>query len=264
MENEVVKKPKKKYFILGAIGIIVLVTLIVVLSTYGRWINEKESLNRVLVNKYDDMIVYTDDKDIIQINSIKDFYGDEYKLELNDNEYAHLYCNKNNDCIYMEDSFFQHPGILIFICVFVLIVIVYLIIKDLAIINIVIKAVLASVILATGLVLIFMETYEMLDYYGMVNNNNNLVEGKVVGYISNGKKYNEVIEYFIDDYKYIYVNNSTVKTYELDKDINVYYDKKVYSIAEVKRNPLIINNYVYGLLFVIESIFYFRLLKKDK
>ena len=264
MEKEEVKSSKKKYIILGIIAVIVLTTLVVILSTYGRWVNEKNDLNRILVNKYDDMIVYTDDKDIKEINSIKDFYGDEYKLELQDDEYAYLYCDNNNDCIYMEDSFFQHPGLLVFICVFILVIIAYLVIKDIAFFNFVVKAIFASVILAIGIVLIFMETYEMADYYVMVNNNNNVANGKVVGYFKDNKKYNEVIEYVIDDNKYVYVNTTSVKEFNKDKEINVYYDKKVFSIAEVKRNPLIINNYVYGVLFIIESIFYFRLLKKDK
>lgn len=261
MDIEEKKGNKLKYILLGILGIIVLVTLIVILSTYFSWKNEGKNLNKVMAYKYDDSIVYVNDKDIVKVNSVKDFYDKDINLELDDNEYVYLYCDTENNCTYMENSFFIHPGIVIFGCVFILLLIIYFIIKDLKWINFIIKIIIASIILASGIVLIFMEVYDLFDYYFLVNNNNNMVEGAVTGYVN---KKNEVIEYIVDDVKYIYINKSKSKNIEINKSVNVYYKDNNRTIAEIKRNPLVINYFIYGLLLIGESIMYFKLIKKDK
>lgn len=253
------KKINKKYIILGVICIVVSVMLIVILSTYVRWINEKKDLFEVQSYKIEDNIVYEyNDNTIHVVNEIVDFYDDKVELSFDKNQYITLYCDKDDNCKYIEESIFKNPGLLIFINILILLIVFYLIIKDITI-NKIIKIVISFTILLSGLYLILLEIMNYADYYVLVNNNNNISEGIIAGY--NNK--HDIIKYVVDNNEYI-ITNKSKDTHDIDSNVTVYYNAKKPGVSDVKRDYIISLKIVYGIVLIIVSLFYFKINKKDK
>lgn len=272
MEEEVVKKKIdfKKIIIIVLMAVIVLILLIFV-STYFRWQNDISSLYKAYGYQSESKILYEYKNVVYEVENIKDFYGEEVKeLSLKENEYVELYCDKSN-CTYIDkkDSSimtYLNPGIVI-LALGIFILVLFFIFEKLYITKTIIKIISLSMVVVMTVVMFFVFVVNFADYYGLVNNSTYLVKGNVIGGIyTNDKTYNEVLKYEIRDNAYYILGDKNDNSINdvLNQERNIYYNRKDYNDATVKRLPINILYLVSFVLLLVMSILYGTLLKREK
>lgn len=272
MEEEVVKKKIdfKKIIIIVLMAVIGLILLIFV-STYFRWQNDISSLYKVYGYQSESKILYEYKNVVYEVENIKDFYGEEVKdLSLKENEYVELYCDKSN-CTYIDkkDSSimtYLNPGIVI-LALGIFILVLFFIFEKLYITKTIIKIISLSMVVVMTVVMFFVFVVNFADYYGLVNNSTYLVKGNVIGGIyTSDKTYNEVLKYEIRDNTYYILGDKNDNSINdvLNQERNIYYNRKDYNDATVKRLPINILFLVSFVLLLVMSILYGTLLKREK
>lgn len=260
---------KKKVNILNILLIVLMAIcgfiMIIFLSTYFRWIDESKNLVHYIGFKQDNEIVYEYKNNIISTGSIKDFYGESINLELNDNEYIDLYCNKDRECIYISnDNIYVKPYVILYVLSIIMIICLFFLYKS----NYkMVRNVITSVIfIIIGTMCLFLEIYRIVDYYVIVNNTKYLVNGEVVGYVKkDDNNIYEVINYELDDKKGLYYNNKvSVKDNKIGDKVTLYYDKNDINKMYSKCNPINFINLIYGIILVVIGVCFIKILKDKK
>lgn len=272
MEEEVVKKKIdfKKIIIIVLMAVIGLILLIFV-STNFRWQNDIFSLYKVYGYQSESKILYEYKNVVYEVENIKDFYGEEVKeLSLKENEYVELYCDKSN-CTYIDKKdcsimTYLNPGIVI-LALGIFILVLFFIFEKLYITKTIIKIISLSMVVVMTIVMFFVFVVNFADYYGLVNNSIYLVKGNVIGGIyTSDKTYNEVLKYEIRDNTYYILGDKNDNSINevLNQERNIYYNRKDYNDATVKRLPINILYLVSFVLLLVMSILYGTLLKREK
>ncbi len=269
-ETEIIEdkgKDKKIYKIFIWI-LIVLISLIGIffLATYIRWNAEIKDKNEILYYKQEE----------IKIDSLKDFYGSEVELNINDNEALLMYCSSKygGTCVTGDfsnsiENLFRNPYVIVNVVILLDLVLLYFILKDKNI-GIIKVYVISTIILLYGCYGIGLQIYKYADYYKLVNDSEYLTNGIIYkGLKTNNNKYfKPVVSYDIDSNNYkVYVNYDVKGTIDskIDEKITLYYDNKNYENVTPKRNfvgyvlPLIVSIITFAL-----GIFYMTLLKVKK
>lgn len=269
-ENVVEREGKKKFFNKKVILLILLVIISLVgvffISTYIRWKAEISELKEI--------IYYG--QDTIEISELKDFYGDNLAIDLDDYHAMKLYCTSEygNKCItgdYVNflENLFRNPRIVINIIILIDLVIIYLLIKDRKLKNVLVYVV-SLLILGYGIYSLGFQIFKLADYIGHVNDSENVVQAKIVrGVITNSNNhFKPIVEYSILDETYLIYLDYSIKGNIMDKKdetITIYYDEKDPLNVEVKRSLWsYVLSTIISILTIVISIGYYRLKNINK
>ena len=262
------EEKKEKKSLKDLLSIIFLIMGIVLFiftsSTYLTWEHEKENLNKVYAKYDEDKLTYELKKNIYEVKEIKNFYKEEVKeLSLDEDEIVTLYCNKDSECIYVNNKLdvymFTHPANLIYISIIMFIIsILYIIYKKNN--NKMINIIVSVIVICSSLGLLSYQIYNLCNYYYFIHNNNSVSNGMVINKI---KDSGYLIEYEVDKETYYY---ETTNKLNVKDEVTVYYghnkDGKI--LSEVKHNPFKINELVYIFIILIIGVYYLILSRKEK
>ena len=261
---EEVEKKKINWKIVGLWVVFTIVSLVGIffLSTYIRW-------NAEIANKYE--IIYTGQEEV-QIKELKDFLGFDVDTKIESDQAIKAYCSSKfgDNCVTADytsgvENALRSPGTVVSVVVLIDLIILYVILKD-RLKKQIRTYIYACLIILFGFYIIGSEVFKVADYYFFVNNNKNVVEGKVIKELipHKGKEFRPVISYEIDDKEYI--TDLDIKKTEVGKKINVYYKNKNYEVIEVKRDMIkhhIIPSIV-GILVLVVGFRYLKLNGKER
>lgn len=268
-KDELIVDNKKKFnknILLIILLVIVSLIGIFFASTYIRWNAEISELVEVYYYGQED----------IKIVSLKDFYGDDLDIKVNDNEALKLYCTSKYGDVCLTGNYtnnlenlFRNPYIIINIVILIDIIIIYFIIRNMEIGNIKVY-IISSIILLFGLYSFGFQIYRVADYVLNVNDSDNAIEAEIVkGVIpNNGDKFKPIVSYTTENGDYnVYLDyeiDGLIKDKVGDK-ITIYYSNENESIIEVKRSFVrFIIPFIVSIGILVMSIFYFKLKRKDK
>lgn len=257
--NEVPKKPLSKKSKLIICGMVLLgLIAIFFISTYLRWERDISNTHKVIL---------TDNESITTRMEIMNFYGEKIdNFKLDEDEAVVMYCNKKETSCYITDTtnfnenLLRDPSVIVNILLFGEIILFYMLLYGKEYPKLV-KYIVRSILILYGLFLVGQQIYDVANYYYLVNDNKEVVNGTIIKKIQNSDddKILPVISYTILDKEYLYVSEVTTDK-KIGDEITLYTKKKEPEIVEIKRNPFKVLNIIVAILILIEcfmSIKYF-------
>ncbi len=238
---------------------IMVLFLVVIISTNLSIRLDIKNYTKVYGEKINNKFVYyTNDKELVEIKRIKDFYNDKVDPSTIKNVPL-FYCNKK-DCLYIDlSNKLQrnnlYPKFLILILILVIAILeLILFIRKKDENKTKYKAIFLIIVIITAFGLI-REAYDISDYYSVVNKNKNFVKGTILGNRGDNRY---AIKYELDDKIYYLDSNNKKNT--------IYYNKtkdKMYN----RMNPFnikILSMYLINILLIAVSLkIYIKKIKEN-
>lgn len=272
--REVPKQPLgKKNIILIVVACLTSLLVLFLVSTYLRWNRDIEDTLKVIASVDEEgKITYFNKikKEYFEVTDVKDFYGSQYELSLDDDEYAVLYCGSrrtnSGSCYYIDPSnkmenFLRNPLGVIVILVAIILVLIFVILASREKKNKLLNTILSSIIILASGIILGMQVFNVLNYYYRISSNS-VVSSTIIGEIKDSRsndRYLPVLSYNIYDEEYTYA--SDVKIDSSDNEISLYYNKKDYEDVIVKHNPFDFVTIISGICLFIVGILYTKLSK---
>jgi len=234
-------------------GILVFVTT---LSTYLNWKSKENNYTKQYVYSSEDNLYYDVNNNKILVKKIYNTSDEIIELNLPKQTTAIMYCLKNNinECIYFDmdsttDQGMLNPFMSIVISLFLTSMGLFFIINEknknkdkiTSLSNVFVFFVCLFVF---GIGLFVWQIYNMINYYNL-KNDHNITTATIYSEIYNiggsNDLYKPVSYYYVDNQKYIYVNDSYINGNledNIGKTFDLYYDKNNPNKVSKKENPV--------------------------
>ena len=253
-------------------GVLVFITS---LTTYLGWKAKEENYNKQYVYSSNGDLYYEINDNKIYINKIYNTSDEIIELEIPEQKTVIMYCSNENisECIYFDmnnsvDTGMLNPFLSILATLLLIALGLFFVIKER------IKkdkknnekSSLSSIymlyvfLLVFGTSLLIWQIYNAVNYFGL-KNDNNITTATIYSEIYNmggGKNsYKPISYYYVDNQKYIYVNDSYIEGKledNLGKTFELYYNKNNPSEVSKKENPVNFILIIIGIGFVAFSL----------
>lgn len=262
-------KPAKVFGLIFLIaGIIVFITFF---SSYLNWKLKEGNYSKQYVYSSYGNLYYELKDDIINVEKIYDTNDEIIKLDVPDQKTVIMYCSKDNngECIYFDinnsiDQGILHPFLIIIVILLLIAIGLFFAINTRTKAN-ENESSLSSIymfyvfLFVLGLSALIIQIYDIVNYLNL-KNANNVTTATVYSeiYSIGGDKdlYKPVFYYYVDDQRYIYINDSYIKGSlddNLGQTIDLYYNKNDPEKAITKENPVNFLIIIIGLSFTVLS-----------